>query len=547
MPIGDVYAGVDVGSSSIRVAVIDDQGVILQVETEPLVYSQSNIDSRFVTQSSKQIWDSYQICMERIKDKLGSGLTIKSIGCAATCSMVVMKKGQDDTLHPYPADYGFSDPNENVVFWMDSRATEETRTINEILKGDSILDYYGGAFIQEMGIPKVKYLIDHIPKEDLDSIVFFDLHDFLTFMIAGGKKSENAINVSNFYNPMALDGELKGWSSSFLKRIGLTRLVDEDFKAIGRVEKSPYKSFISIPPAGSRIATADDGVVVTQGVIDCYSGWIASCGKDFSNSLTMIAGTSTCFLLSHKVSEPITGIWGPFKGVLYDHYVSEGGQSTTGKLLEHLFETHPAFKELEKLGPDVFENIEQQIQIIEEKEGSIHYLTKNMFLYGDLSGNRTPYADGDMRGVFIGESTDNSLRDLLLRYICILEFLALQTRQILSMLTKHHINKIIISGSQAKNLRFVKLLAEVTKLPVEVSDTDPRFSGVKGAAYLGLSGYKNIPLTDVIGSLNKEGTVYSPELSDGRLLRLLDVKYKVMIDMAERQRLYRSWVSTALN
>lgn len=544
MPHGDIYAGVDVGSSSIRVAVIDDFGELLYVEKEKLEYHQSKLDSRFITQSSSQIWHCYKLCMRRIEKKLGDR-RIKSIACAATCSMVVMKK-EHEILSPYPADYGFTDPDQNVVFWMDSRAAEEAKQINGSLKGDSILDYYGGSFIEEMAIPKVKYLVDHIPEKDLDSVVFFDLHDFLTYMVAGAKIQNEELCLASTDNPMALDGELKGWSSAFLKKVGLKRLAVDDFKAIGRAEKSYNYSIMPVPLAGSKIGTTDLGISVSQGIIDCYSSWIASCGKNFAHALTMIAGTSTCFLLGHEVATPVTGIWGPFKNVLDGYFVSEGGQSTTGKLFEHLFETHPAFHQLQQYGSDCFQTIEDQIQEVERKEGSAHFLSKNMFFYGDLSGNRTPYADGAMRGAFIGESTDTSLRDLLLRYMCVLEFLAFQTKQILSMLTAHSINKIIISGSQAKNKRFVKLLALVTRLPVEICKTDPEFSGVKGAAYLGYSGYKKIPLSGVIRSLNEQGIVYEPDLRDEKLIKLLDVKYEVMNDMAKRQRIYRDWVSTAL-
>jgi len=548
MAVKDVYAGVDVGSSAIRVAVIDDSGQILHVETEKLDYHQSKVNPKFVTQSSTQIYQNYEKCMGRITRKLGSDTVVRSIGCAATCSMAVMKRSANGELVPYPVNYGFTDPDQNIVFWMDSRASKEAKDMNKLLEKKSVLDYYGGALIEEMAIPKAKYLIDNILDEDIDDIVFFDLHDFLTYTIAqNSPQIEHIVHASNKGNPVALDGELKGWSISFLKSIGLDQLAKDNFRSIGRLEKSNEVDFLPIPVAGSKLATTADGKVICQGVIDCYSSWIASCGKDFLNTLTMVAGTSTCFLLAHNVPTPVTGIWGPYYGIIDGYLVSEGGQSTTGKLIEHLFETHPAFKELESMGANVFQSLEKLIDEYEKDGGNIHFQSKEMFLYGDLSGNRTPYADGDMRGAFIGESTDTSIKDLVLRYVCILEFLALQTKQILQMLSSHHIKKIIISGSQAKNQRLVKLLALVTGLPVEVSNSNPEFAGAKGASYLGLSAYKDIPIAELIETLNQQGQVYDSK-RDGnqKLVNLLEVKYKVMVDMAEKQREYRSWVSRAL-
>lgn len=538
------YAGCDVGSTEVRVGLLNEQGELQLHTSEPISYHHSQIDSRFVTQSSTQIWAAFEKCWITLGSQVPRN-SIKSIAFAATCSMVVMKQ-IDDELVPYPADYGFQDHDQNVVFWMDSRASEEAKKINNILRDDQVLKYYGGSFISEMGVPKVKYLIDHIPQQVLKDIVFFDLHDFLAFMFAQGGYCINTDFVaSNSLSQRALDGGLKGWSASFLSKIGLDHLGKDGFKAIGKVEPTAAKHYSTIPLAGAAIAKSRS-VSISQGVIDSYAGWIGSCGKDVQNSLTMVAGTSTCYLIGHKSINTIKGIWGPYEGIFPDLYASEGGQSTTGKLLEHLFVTHPAYSKLLELGDDVYKSLDDLIIKLEKESGeSIHLVAKYCHFYGDLSGNRTPYGDSSMRGVFFGESVDTSINDLVLKYVTILEFLAFQTRQVVELMEVYEVQKIVICGSQGKNKRLVKLIADVVGLPVEVSSVDPQLAGVKGAAYIGACGYKGIPLLEVIRLFNKTGEVIQSAVDDN-LDKLLNAKYRIMLDIAERQLLYNSWVDDSL-
>lgn len=39
----------------------------------------------------------------------------------------------------------------------------------------------------------------------------------------------------------------------------------------------------------------------------------------------------------------IPGVWGPYYNAMFPNlWLSEGGQSATGKLLDHIIDTHPA-------------------------------------------------------------------------------------------------------------------------------------------------------------------------------------------------------------
>ena len=67
------------------------------------------------------------------------------------------------------------------------------------------------------------------------------------------------------------------------------------------------------------------------------------------------------------------------------------------------------------------------------------------------TGNRSPLADNDMRGMLIGMQLDKNVSDLALRYYATGEAIALQTRQIIDEMNKngHEIKSIFMSGGCA--------------------------------------------------------------------------------------------------
>ncbi|ONH66876.1 Protein MPA43 [Cyberlindnera fabianii] len=539
----DLYIGADVGSTAVRVGLMDATGALIVSTTRPIDHKVSSIDHRFVTQSSEQILTALKKCIDELTLPQGVRSCVKGLAIVATCSVVVTRRSGDN-LNPYPADYGFQNADQNVIFWMDTRPHKETKEMNQVLSGHRALGYMGGCFVEEMALPKVKYIVDNAPADDVADLVFFDLHDYLSFMFA--ETGIDIIELSNTSNPVAIDGEVKGWSAELLDRIGLSQLSKNNFAGIGCLERHKSSILSPIPYAGRPIGYTCEGIPICQGVIDSYGGWLGSCGREVEGTLTMVAGTSTCFIVGHKIPKPVKGIWGPFNGFFPDLLVTEGGQATTGKLIEHLFETHPAYPELKTLGPNVFTSLESLITRLEEESScNIHVLSRHMFLFGELSGNRTPYADASMRGAFFGESTDITIKDLVLKYVCILECLAFQTKQVLSVLDGYGIAKIRICGSQAKNSRLVTLLSRVTGLPVEVSNSNPDLSGVKGSAYLAYSGANNVPLVEVLKMFNDETTVcYGDGIDDPKLTALLNTKYEIMLDIAERQLKYKKMIDS---
>lgn len=276
--------------------------------------------------------------------------------------------------------------------------------------------------------------------------------------------------------------------------------------------------------------------------------------------LAAVAGTSTCHLAMSRDPVFVDGVWGPYRDVLLPNFwMAEGGQSATGELLKHVLETHPAYNETmsmaESFNTNIYDYLNSHLMELQEKTNAptISYLGRHFFFYGDLWGNRSPIADPNMKGSVIGLSSDKSMDGLAIYYYATMEFIAMQTRQIVETMNKagHSITSIFMSGSQCQNKILMELMATTCDMPVLI----PRYihaAVVHGAAMLGAKAAsadktgKTEELWSIMDRMSKPGRLTRPG-KDANEKKLLDVKYKVFLEQCVTQQTYRQEVDDAIN
>lgn len=271
--------------------------------------------------------------------------------------------------------------------------------------------------------------------------------------------------------------------------------------------------------------------------------------------LAAVAGTSTCHIAMSPEPVFVPGVWGPYRDVLIPNYwMAEGGQSATGELLKHVLETHPAFQQTLNIADsyniNIYDYLNEHLKEMQSKSDAptISYLGRHFFFYGDLFGNRSPIADPRMTGAVIGLSSDKTIDGLALYYYATMEFIALQTHQIIETMNKagHQITSIFMSGSLCQNDILMKLMASACDMPVLI----PKYvhaAVVHGAAMLGVKAAsadkdgKTVPLWDIMDRMSKPGKAVVPT-TDPHEKELLAVKYKVFLEQCHSQRAYRKEV-----
>lgn len=100
----------------------------------------------------------------------------------------------------------------------------------------------------------------------------------------------------------------------------------------------------------------------------------------------------------------VEGVWGPYYSAMVPAlWLNEAGQSATGKLIDFIIENHPATTHiLEKL-PEEIRVVQYLNDLIEEMAGRkkipVDCLTKDIHVWPDFHGNRSPVADPTLKGM----------------------------------------------------------------------------------------------------------------------------------------------------
>ena len=153
-------------------------------------------------------------------------------------------------------------------------------------------------------------------------------------------------------------------------------------------------------------------IPVAASLIDAHAGALGMLAtkydqaivEDISNRLGIIAGTSTCHMILNTKPIKVTGVWGPYDSAIVDGmWLHEGGQSAVGSLLDHVVESHPAYlnanKEAKINDIPIQEYLFHIVKDIAIKLGvdDIAYLTKEIHIWPDFHGNRSPIANPQLK------------------------------------------------------------------------------------------------------------------------------------------------------
>ncbi|KAJ5090429.1 sugar kinase [Penicillium argentinense] len=575
----DHFIGIDVGTGSARACIIDAKGDIVGLASENIGLWQP--EHGFYEQSTDDIWRCICIAVQRAVSQHNiSPETIRGIGFDATCSLSVFNHETDEPVSVTGPKF---DSDRNVILWLDHRPVEEAAKINAT--NHNLLRYVGGTMSIEMEVPKVLWLKNHMPKELFDKCKFYDLADALTHIATGNdKRSFCSVVCKQGYVPVGVDGSVKGWQEDFLSEIGLSDLTEDNFKRMGGVDgvNGDYLSAGELAGYLCEKAAAElglpAGIAIGSGVIDAYAGWIGTVGakvhlgseqlsadaakNDKSQAfsrLAAVAGTSTCHLAMSPDPAFVNGVWGPYRDtIIPGFWMAEGGQSATGELLKHVIETHPAFNQAlsiaESYHTNIYDYLNEHLKemVHDQKAPCVSYLGRHFFFYGDLWGNRSPIADPNMTGSIFGLTSDKTVDGLAIYYYATLEFIALQTKQIVETMNKagHNITSIFMSGSQCQNDILVGLIASACDMPVVI----PRYihaAVCHGAAMLGAkaasvdSQGKTENLWDIMDRMSKPGKKVVPT-ADVKEKALLQAKYEVFLEQCFKQQKYRQLVDEAV-
>ncbi|XP_071528220.1 FGGY carbohydrate kinase domain-containing protein isoform X7 [Panulirus ornatus] len=532
------YVGVDVGTSSVRAALVLQSGDILRIHSVPITVSNPKPD--FYEQDSEEIWQAVCESVKTVTGDIANKAEIHGVGFDATCSLVVL----DKDLKPVTVSPATGEDRFNVVMWMDHRAKEQADFINSY--DHNVLKYVGGKVSLEMQTPKLLWLKRHMKSTWARAAHFLDLPDFLTLKASGQFTRSLCSMVCKW--TYICDGQNQGWDHNFFKAIGLEDLADDNSLRIGKVVMAPGTQCGRVSKAAALQMGLTENTYVATSIIDAHAGGLALVAakakskEDFIGRLGLICGTSTCHMCVSMDSIFVPGVWGPYySAMIPGFWLTEGGQSATGALIDHLIKTHPAASKC----PDknIYDWLGEILADMAEEQSLSNpaFLTKDLHLYPDFHGNRSPLADPSMVGMICGLTLDLSERSLAVLYLASVQALAYGTRHIIEQLmtSGHTISSVLMCGGLSNSSIFIHTHADALGVPVLIPQV--KQSVLLGASMLAAAASGDYPdLSAAAVAMGGEAHTYKPQKD---MKRYHDKKYAVFKKMQNDQKDYRHIMS----
>jgi D-ribulokinase len=481
--MGEAFVGVDVGTGSARAGVFDVSGRLLASAKRPIAIWREA--GEIVEHSSEDIWRAATAAVREAV--ASSGLApedFSGIGFDATCSLVVL----DADGAPLPVGPSGS-AERDVIVWMDHRATGEADRING--GGHDVLRYVGGKISPEMQVPKLLWLAKNMPETFKRAAHFFDLTDYLTWR-ATGSTQRSICTLTCKWTYLAHEGR---WANDFFESLGLQALAADRFSRIGSqvVEPGTPLGAGLTSEAGAAMGLPA-GVKVGAGLIDAHAGAVgtlaASLGGaevDAERRLALIVGTSACCMAVSDQARFVDGVWGPyFSALTPNQWLAEGGQSAFGAAIDRLMRRHPAFSEAsQRAGDNAYEEMERDILARAGSLSRAALLAKDLHVLPDFLGNRSPFADPNVRGVLVGLDLRADRDSVLELYVAALTGLAYGVAQIIRTLEAggYGFDMLVVSGGAGRSPLVRQIIADATGKRVGTPETSEPV--LLGAAMMG--------------------------------------------------------------
>jgi len=458
--------GVDVGTGSVRAGLFDLKGKMLGVGECPIKTFKPRPD--FVEQSSDDIWRAAGRAIRRSLRMAGAKpQDVIGLSFDATCSLVALDAA-DRPITVSPT----GKPEQNIIVWMDHRATDQTERINAMRH--RVLRYVGGKLSPEQEPPKLLWIKEKLPRTWKKATKFLDLADFMVYA-ATGSNVRSLCTVVCKWTYMGHERKHGRWDMSFFRQAGLDDLFESD-RAGASVR--PMGTFAGpLTEAAAKALGLRADIAVGVGIIDAHAGGVGVLGSALKGGgagsvervLALIGGTSSCHMATTSKRVFVKGVWGPYYGAMIPGmWLLEGGQSATGGLIDHVIADSAAAGELARLakkqGKTPYEILNATVKRIMRREKKGPEITRELHVLPYYHGNRSPNADPYARGMVDGLSLDQSLETLAMQYYATVQAVAYGTRHIIEALNSKglSISRINACGGGTKNPLWLQEHADIT-------------------------------------------------------------------------------------
>lgn len=442
-----LYIGVDLGTSAVKLLLMDEKGNIKNIVSKeyPLSFPKSGW-------SEQNPEDWYEKSIEGIKELVADFEKDKIQGISFGGQMhgLVTLDEEDQVIRP-------------AILWNDSRSTKETNYFNEVVGKETLSNCTANIAFTGFTAPKILWMKENEPEKFAKIKKIMLPKDYLAYRLSGAFCSD----YSDASGMLLLDVEHKCWSKEMMDLCGITEeqlpTLYESYDVVGTLKEEVAKE-LGLPATVKVIAGAGDNAAAAIGTGTVGEG---NCNISLGTSGTIFISSKQFKVDPHNALHSFAHADG--------HYHLMGCMLSAASCnkwwMEEILKTVDFEKEQEK--------------IVKLGENQVFYLPY-------LMGERSPHNDPKARATFIGMTMDTTREEMTQ---AVLEGVIFALRDSLEVARSLgiKIERTKICGGGAKSSLWKKMVANILNLKVEVieSEQGPALGGAILAA-VGCGEYEDV-------------------------------------------------------
>ena len=429
------YIGIDLGTSSVKLLLMDELGVIHQQVTReyPLEFPHPGW-----SQQAPEDW----------KDAVLSGLQELTANCDKRQIAGIGTGGQMHGLVVLDRDDNVIRP---AILWNDGRTAAQVDYLNDVIGKQKLSAWTANIAFAGFTAPKILWMRENEPENFAKIAKIMLPKDYVNYVLTG----VHCCDYSDASGMLLLDVAHKRWSKEMLDLCGITEAqmpaLFESYETVGTL-RPEIAQLLGFPENVKVCAGAGDNAAAAVG-----TGVVGDGGCNIS------LGTSgTVFISSKQFGvDP--------NNALHAFAHADGGYHLMGCMLS-------AASCNKWLMDDILRTKDyagEQAPITDEKLGTNH-----VYFLPYLMGERSPINDTNARGAFIGMSMDTSRADMTQ---AVLEGVAFAIRDSVEVAKSLGIplTSSMLCGGGAKSPLWRRILANALNMPLTIpaSEQGPGMGG----------------------------------------------------------------------
>lgn len=476
-----IVAGVDFGTLSVRVSIVDSKRGLLASAVSEYPLHRRRDDPDFATQSHDDHMRALAAATRQAVQEAGiSGDQVEAIALDTTGSSVI------------PVGHNLV-PLDEYYLWCDHRAKGEAAEITTLAHRDGLqaIEWCGGVYSSEWGFSKLLHWLRHNPDKRGKFVSAFEHCDMVAATLCGitdpkqVKRSVCAMGHKWLWNP-----DLGGLPpESFLTKLdpllaGVRAQLDGIYATSDKIAGALSASW-------AEKLGLKSGIPIPVGAFDAHWDAIGAGAKE--GDVVNVVGTSTCIIAYVKKAELIPGVCGVVQGSVHPRFTGvEAGLSATG---------------------DIFSAIagRANTSVAELSNGLDKYHAGQTGLLRMTwdNGDRTVLVNPNLGGITLGWNLQHTAQDELFAAI---EGTAFHTRVILDQMSEYGAPTLRVingGGIPQNNPVLNQVYANVLGRPVLVPSS--KVTGIGSAIFAFLAAGAFQTIEDAQRQICPSHTVFSPE------------------------------------